>query len=456
MHVRGGVVYALAIAAACLGRTSSIHAQSTPPGFWGRPNLLDDPGGLRSSLADRGISLGLTSYDEVLGNVTGGIHTGADYDGVLGFGLGVNTAKAFGWPGGIFNISGYELRGRDLSTDNLYTLQTASSFEALDTTRLWELWYQQSFTGGKADIKLGLQSIDQEFTISLQSQLFINTAGGFPVLPSLDLYAAGPTYPLSSLGLRLRVHPNDTWAVLSGVFQDNPPGGPFYNDSQLRGSSRWGGNFNLRTGALFITELQYALNPSAGLPGIYKLGVWYDTGPFQSQLDDTMGLSLANPASNGVARLISHNFSLYGVIDQTIWHPNPKDARALGVFLRLMGAPGDRNLISFAANGGFTLKAPLPERDGDTLGLDFGLAHISASVAQLDQQETYYTGAFVPIRTKETYVELTHQAQVTGWWVLQPDLQYVINPGGGLPNPLKPGKPIGNELVVGIRSVVTF
>ena len=240
------------------------------------------------------------------------------------------------------------------------------------------------------------------------------------MVPFYDLYAGGPTYPLSSLGVRLRVQPNDTWTVLSGVFQDNPPGGPFNNDSQLRGTSRWGGNFNLNTGALFITELQYALNPSARLPGSYKLGFWYDTGPFPSQLYDTMGLSLANPASNGLARQIHHNFSLYAVMDQTIWHPNPKGAQQLGVFLRMMGAPGDRNLISFAVNGGFTFKAPLPGRDNDTLGLSFGLARVSVSVAKLDQQQAFYTGTFVPIRNNETVVELTYQAQVTGWWVLQP------------------------------------
>jgi porin len=425
-------------------------------GFWDRSNLLGDMAGLRTTLGQYGISLGLSDTSEVFANVTGGVHTGADYDGLLQFGVGVDTAKAFGWPGGIFNVSGLEIRGRNLSTDNLDALQIASTIEASDTTRLWELWYQQSFAGGKVDIKLGLQSIDQEFLISNQSGLFINEASGWPMVPFYDMYAGGPTYPLSSLGVRLRVHPNDTWTLLTGVFQDNPPGGPFNNDSQLLGSTRWGGNFNLRTGALFITELQYALNPSAGLPGSYKVGFWYDTGPFPSQLHDTMGLSLANPASNGVARLISHNFSVYGVLDQMIWRPNPKGARELGVFLRVMGAPGDRNLISFAVNGGFTLKAPLPGRDDDTLGLSFGLAHVSDDVAKLNQQQASFTGTFVPARSNETLIELTYQAQLAGWLTVQPDFQYIINPGGGLPNPLKPGKRIGNEVVLGLRTVITF
>jgi porin len=462
----------LAIAAASLGWKLPAYAQtastvppsgsqqdqpvSTPPGFWESSNLLDDPGGLRTGLSDHGISIGLGDVDEVLGNVTGGVHTGEAYDGITQFGLGVNTAKAFGWPGGIFNVSALDIRGSNLSTENLHTLQTASGIEAAATIRLWELWYQQSFAAGKADIKLGLQSVDQEFIISPQSLLFINTAMGWPVLPSVDLYAGGPAYPLSSLGVRLRVRPNDTWTVLSGVFQDNPPGGPFTNDSQLLGTSRWGGNFNLRTGALFMNELQYALNPSGALPGVYKLGFWYDTGPFPSPLYDTMGVSLANPASNGVARLISHNFSFYAVLDQIVWHPNPKSPRTLGAFLRIMGAPGDRNMVSFAVNGGFTMKAPLPGRDNDTVGFGFGLAHVSGSVAQFDQQKAFFTGAFVPVQTNETFLELTYQAQVAGWWVLQPDLQYVINPGGGLPNPQEPGKPIGNELVLGLRSIITF
>ena len=115
---------------------------------------------------------------------------------------------------------------------------------------------------------------------------------GWPMVPSADLYAGGPAYPLSSLGVRLRARPTEDLTILGGVFQDNPPGGPFAADGQLLGPTRWGGNFNLRTGALFIAEVQYAINqPSngqlvsgdqkpSGLPGLYKLGVWFDTAPF--------------------------------------------------------------------------------------------------------------------------------------------------------------------------------
>ncbi len=435
--------------------------------MWERSNLLGDAGGWRPALANAGITIGLSDTEEVLGNVTGGVHTGAAYDAVTQFGIGLDTLKTFGWKGGTFNISGLQIRGRSLSSDNLFVLQSVSGLEAADTTRLWELWYQQMLPSGKADIKLGLQSVDQEFMLSNASSIFLNTALSWPMVPTENLYAGGPAYPLSSLAIRLRLLPSEVVTMLAGVFDDNPPGGPFDDDSQLRGASRWGGNFSLRTGALFIAEIQYTTNTPApgdrpdtaerrGLPGTYKIGFWYDTGPFPSQQFATNGVSLASPTSTGVPELISHNFGIYGVVDQTVWKPSPKGARELSIFLRMAGAPGDRNLLGYSADWGVTLKAPFPGRDQDILGIGFGLVHVSGSVAALDRAMAAFTGAFVPVRTNETVIELTYQAQLTGWSVLQPDIQYVLNPGGGLANSLQPGKRIGNELVLGLRSVVTF
>ena len=239
----------------------------TPPaepgfttGLWTRGNLLGDLGGLRTALGNVGITIGLQDINEVWGNVSGGIQRGADYDGVTLMSVGLDTQRAFGWEGGTINVSAWNIRGRSLSTDNLLNLQTVSGILAAPTTRLWEVWYQQSFLDGRFDVKLGQQSLDQEFINSQYSGLFINTMMGWPMVPSADLYAGGPAYPLSSLGVRLRGQLGGGFTALGGVFQDNPPGGPFDADSQLLGSTRWGGNFNLRTGALFIAELQYALN----------------------------------------------------------------------------------------------------------------------------------------------------------------------------------------------------
>jgi len=41
-------------------------------------------------------------------------------------------------PGGIFNVSGLQIHGTNLTQRDLQTLRFASGIEADDTTRLWE------------------------------------------------------------------------------------------------------------------------------------------------------------------------------------------------------------------------------------------------------------------------------------------------------------------------------
>ena len=87
--------------------------------------------------------------------------------------LQLDTKRAFGWYGGTFNVSALQIHGSNLSADNLLTLQTASGIEADRSTRLWELWYQQKFLEeDRLDIKIGQQSLDQEFMVSQNAQLF--------------------------------------------------------------------------------------------------------------------------------------------------------------------------------------------------------------------------------------------------------------------------------------------
>jgi porin len=435
-------------------------------GIWRRDSLLGDAGGLRTALGRYGISFTLVDTEEVLGNLSGGLKRGATYDALTTLIVQLDTAKAFAWYGGTLNVSGLQIRGRNLSEFYLDNLQTASGIEAEPTTRLWEVWYQQAFLDGRFDVKIGQQSLDQEFITSTGSALYINTMMGWPMVPSVDLYAGGPAYPLSSLGLRLRTT-SGPFTVLGGVFQDNPPGGPFDDDSQLRGSTRWGGNFNLRTGALFIAEVQYALNQAAngdmdygarheGLPGTYKLGVWFDTAAFPDQRFDTTGLSLADPSSNGNPAMQQRNFSFYGVADQVIWQPDPEKSRAVSVFARIMGAPGDRNLVNFSVNAGVNLKSPLPTREDDTFGIGFGLAKVSPAAAALDQDTGSANGGFFPIRSSETFIEVTYQAQVTPWLQVQPDFQFIHRPGGGIPDPNNPNQRLQDEAVFGARTNITF
>lgn len=454
-----GLAHAEAVAASDPGVLTGLFAPS-------RANLLGDIGGVRTTLGTYGVSFSMQETSEILGNVSGGIHRGFDYDGLTTMVLGVDTLKAFGWEGGALNVSALQIHGRNLSADNLANLQTASGIEANRATRLWELWYQQALLDGAADVKLGQQSIDQEFISSQYSALFVNTMMGWPMVPSADLYAGGPAYPLSSLGARLRAHPTPSTWVLGGVFNDNPPGGPFNDDPQLRDAEHSGTKFNLNTGALFITEVQYAVNQPAlgdlaytdqppGLPGLYKLGAWFDTARFPDQRFDNTGLSLADPNSTGIALTHTGNFSVYAVMDQMVWRPDFESPQSVGIFVRLMGVPGDRNLVDFSVNAGAIMKAPLHGRDNDTVGIGYGLANVSGRASDLDRDSGAF-GSSIPVRSKEQFIELTYQFQAAAWWQIQPDFQYVFNPGAGISNPSNTAERVGNEAVVGIRTIITF
>jgi porin len=278
--------------------------------------LLGDIWGLRGLLAQYGISLALSETSEVLGNVTGGVRQGFEYDGLTQMAVQLDTQQAFGWYGGTFRASALQIHGRNLSTDNLLTLDTASGIEAEPGARLWELWYQQKFLDeDRLDIRLGQMSLDQAFIVSTNALLFVNTSFGWPLVPSLDLPGGGPAYPLSALGVRLRVRPTEAVTALLAVTNGNPAPNNFGDPQQQNPS---GTSFPLNGGVLVFGELQYAYPALGALitspeqqvrAGIVKVGFWYNSEEFDDLLFDTTGVSLANPLTNGTPALHPNNYS---------------------------------------------------------------------------------------------------------------------------------------------------
>lgn len=426
---------------AASGAPSSTPAAT---GLWERSNLLGDIGGLRPLLDAHGIEFGLTDTDEVLGNPTGGIKQGAIYEGALEMSLGVDLGKAIGLQGGIFNVSAWQIRGHGLSLNNIDNLETVSSIEALPSTRLFELWYQQSFLGGKFDIRVGELAADQEFMISSYATLFVNSSFGFPTLPAVDLPAGGPAYPLATPGVRLRFVPTQTTTALLGVFNGNPA--PGSGNPQIINSS--GTNFPLNGGVFVIGEVQHSTNQgdnATGLPGTYKLGAWYNSNAFPNLAVPAS----ATPTIGGPPGTFRRDWSVYAVADQLVFRPAGAKDGGLGVFGRVMGAPGDRSEVEVFVDGGLSYKG-LFGRDNDTAGVGVGWAKISGTLSAADKV------AGLPPQTAETVIELTYQAQVAPWWVVQPDFQYVFNPSGGILNPNGSGQKVGSAAVLGLRTTVTF
>jgi porin len=288
-------------------------------------------------------------------------------------------------------------------------------------------------------------------------------------VPSVDLPAGGPAYPLSDLGVRLRYRPINPVTLLVGIFSGSPAPNPDgTSQHQLDGA---GTSFALNTGVLGFAEVQYTYPaigsleyPGDGAPlgHTYRLGMWYDTESFSDQRIGTDGISLASLRSNGMPLQHRGDYSIYAVADQMVWRKATDPNRSVSVFARVMGTPdGDRNLVDFSLNAGVVIHEPFTNRSTDTVALGMGFAHLSPAVTAYDRDVAFAAhaadpNAFAPLRTTETYIELTYQYSMHPWWQLQPDLQYTFNPGGGIVNPSDPAKRVGDELVLGLRTNILF
>ncbi|WP_460589214.1 carbohydrate porin, partial [Escherichia coli] len=80
--------------------------------------------------------------------------------------LMADLERMIGLKGATINISALQIRGRAVTQDHLGNFNPISGFEADRSTRLFELWYQQSFLRGALDVKIGQQDLDTEFLIS--------------------------------------------------------------------------------------------------------------------------------------------------------------------------------------------------------------------------------------------------------------------------------------------------
>jgi porin len=434
----------------------SAGENDQPPGFWEREQLLGDPGGLRSRLEAAGVKLGVQDTNEVWSNLRGGLRTGIVYLGDTQMTLKLDTAKLGLWDGGTFYASAYQIRGTGPSAFLVGNLLTISGIEALRSIRLYDLWYEQAMADGKLSVRIGQMGADEEFILSTYGALFLNSTFGFPIFPSVNLPSGGPAYPLATPAVRLKFQPTDALIFLAAVFNGNPAGvGP--GNPQARDGS--GTAFRVGDGALLFFEAQYALNQgegAEGLPGTYRLGAWYNSLNFASPSTATNGVSLASPASSGMPRQIRGNYSIYGVGDQMVWRKQGTKDEGVSLFLRVMGAPGNRNLSNFYVDGGVSWKGIIPGRGGDTFGLGVAYLRIGGAARSLDQEIAFFSGSPFPVRSNETVVEATYQIKAAGWWQVQPDLQYVMRPGGKVPDPNNPGQVLKNAVVIGLRSVITF
>lgn len=425
------------------------------------PTILDSIPALhpidavRDSLRDRyGIYFRGKYTGDPYADVSGGMRRGATYAGRLDVRLDVDAAKLAGIDGGTLHANMYQIHGRDISKDFVGNLLSSNDIAGRPTTRLYELWYEQKL-GDKVSVRAGQQGSDVELLTSDYAASFIDSSFGWPGLLATDLPQGGPAYPLATPAVRVKVEATDSLSVLAAVF-DGDPAGPGPGDPQAR--DPYGLNFRVSDPPLAFLESQYHYNRGAvtGLPGTLKLGAFAHFGRFADQAIGTDGLPLA--LGNGMPIEHSPDAGLYGILDQQIYRkPGDDPKNGIGVFVRAIGAPGDRNPVDLYLDAGFSALGLVPGRPDDQFGVAAAFARISPAAQAADVATDIATGLPAPVRSFEAVIEATYQAQVMPGLVLQPTVQYVIHPGGGIADPYGNGlTPIRNALVLGVTTAVRF
>jgi porin len=397
------------------------------------PAGLADPGGIRKELATRGITTGANYIGEYFGVASGGLNRDGHYDGRLELWMDANLETMSGWKGLTFHANAYQIHGSSITAESVGSLMPVSFIEATPTTRLFELYLEQSLADGKLTIRAGQIAADSEFIVSEGAGAFINGTWGWPSITAADLPNGGPAYPLPAPGIRVAITPDDNYGIMAAVFNgdvvdDCPPG------EDLQRCNPHGLDFPFGDGAFIMAEGFYKYN-AAALPGRFKIGGWIHTGDFEN---------IATPSI-----VESGDCGIYAVWDQTIAKLDG-EGRNVAVFARVIGAPDDRNEVDFYAEGGVTVTGPFASRPGDLFGIGFAYTGISNAAQIADRN----AGLSI-VRNYEALLEVSYTAIIVPGFSVQPDLQYLWNPGGNVPD-VSGTHPVENALVIGIRSIINY
>lgn len=442
---------AMIVALSSLGANADDIKAPATLGFLTTPSLSD-------ALAKSGIQVNATYIGEVLGNASGGARQGGVFTGRLDLGTDIDLDRMMGWTGARFHANMFQINGQGLSRDYIGNLMLVSNIEALPSTRLYELWIEQSLLNNRIAIRVGQQAADVEFFDSLYDDIFINSSAGWPAILGINLPSGGPSPPLAVPGIRVRAQLSDSITAYMALFDGNAAA-PGVGDPQLRNPN--GLAFRVNDPPLLIAQVRYGFDlgqDGTGLPAAIEAGGWYHAGPFNDQRLTAQGISLANPLGSGVSGQLQTNLGLFMLYEQLLARAAAGSNKGIGFFVRASVAPSDRNLIDLYLDGGVEFLGVAPSRPNDTFGIALEYIRISDAARQHDRDVQFFTNTAVPIRDYEAVLELTYQAEIRPGWLLQPTFQYVVHPAGGMVDPNDPShtKRIKDAAVFGLRTILKF
>jgi porin len=411
--------------------------------------LTGDWWGVRNFLDDSGVELSASYTNNIAGNPVGGMTQSFAYADNFSFGMQLDFEKLIKWQGLTLTVSALDRNGSNLSARNIGNQFTVQQVYGTETVVFYALVLEQRLLEDKLGIKLGRFSTGDDFASSPLYWLYMNNGiDGNP--QALPVNTAFTSYPASVWGARLRVDPSPEWFAMGGIYQATSLN--LYRDHGLDWS------MNNSDGVLMIGQVGWTpeffkkpaaaakpsdgkslaegktvrpVSPDAGmqgLPGHYWFGAYYSPWQF---------------AQFGSTETASNSYGFYWHADQMVWQEEAGSDQGLTLWSAFVLSPQQNiSKLPFQVNSGIVYKGLVPARDHDTTMLGFVYGNFSDDYAGT----VAATGAGTP--SYEIALEAGYRFQITKFAYVQPNVQWIINPGGT-------GN-IPNALVLGAQMNVTF
>lgn len=363
-----------------------------------------------SQLADASPLVIETAYTgDLWRNVRGGLRRDGTYLDNIDVIATLDAERACGLTGTTVLISGLYNNRPTLSDRIVGDIQTVSNIDTDGASRLYEAWVERAFDAGA--VKLGLMDLNSEFDVNETGALFVNSSHG--IGPDFSQVGEnGPSiFPITGLGAMLRWDLSERMELRVAAFEGTvgDPDHPRRTTVDLESDE----------GALLVGEL--TVRPTAASRSI--LGVWRHTGRSADHADPEI---LHRTESLGV----------YALAEGTLLNT---EAHALNAFIRVGFADSDIHQVARYQGVGLTWSGPMLAGSDREEQLGLAIGNITNGGKFRRSQAALGT----TFERHETAIELTYRVQYLPWLALQPDVQYIINPGTD--------PALKNALVIGLR-----
>jgi len=354
-------------------------------------------GGLRPKLAnDYGLTFQPTLTFDYSKNLRGGVNTAGDsFRHLFDFRANLDMGPMFNIDGGTLSVDFQNQNGAN-GNDDVGSVQGINNADADGRTQVSELWYEQFLLDNKVRIKIGKVDANTEFAAPEHASDFLNPSFGYS--PSIFPL---PTYPDNALSINVFVYPTP-WLYLGYGIYDGNGKGDYSPITAFTGPSDY---FQIAE-----VGVKWAIAEQT-LPGRLAGGVFCDNASFET---------FSGRHQSGTA-------GAYVVAEQKIYHNNfyaKDDQRGVYAFAQYGFGDEEVNPVRQHLGAGLTWCGPYAKENPDNVGIAFTRAFLSDA-----------SGAGFA-HDAETAFELFYNFQARSYLSLKPDLQYIVHPGGDLPDAL--------------------